>query len=202
MDRKMKGALATVDAVCVSLLILLCMVSQLMQRFQMMTQPKEITMRESSTIKLIEEAVSEPRVVEETLLVREKCYELSKEDYTNLLRIVEAEATGEDLKGRILVANVVMNRVKSHKFPDSVTQVIMQRSNGNVQFSPVADGRFYRVSVSEKTKEAVDRVIYGTDYSDGAMYFVSAKRADAGKYAWFKSRLTYLFTHGGHEFYK
>lgn len=202
MDRKMKRALFAFEAVCISLLILLGMVSQVMQRFQMMTEPKEITMRESSYTKLVEEAVSEPRVVDETLLVREKCYDLSKEDYENLLRIVESEATGEDLKGRILVANVVMNRVKSRKFPNSVTKVVMQRENGNVQFSPVADGRFYRVSVSSKTREAVDRVIYGTDYSDGAMYFVSAKRADAGKYAWFKSRLTYLFTHGGHEFYK
>ena len=41
---------------------------------------------------------------------------MSDEDYDTLLRIVEAEAGSEDIKGRVLVANVIMNRVKSENF--------------------------------------------------------------------------------------
>ena len=41
---------------------------------------------------------------------------MSDEDYQNLLQIVEAEAGTEDIKGRIMVANVIMNRVKSVSF--------------------------------------------------------------------------------------
>ena len=95
-----------------------------------------------------------------------------------------------------------MNRVRSKKFPDSVSQVIMQRDHGSVQFSPVSDGRFWRVSVSELTRKAVEQVIYGTDHSGGAMYFVSKKGADPEKYSWFRQKLQYLFAHGGHEFYR
>lgn len=43
---------------------------------------------------------------------------ISSADYQVLLKIVEAEAGSEDLNGRILVANVVLNRVKSELFPD------------------------------------------------------------------------------------
>ena len=42
---------------------------------------------------------------------------MSDEDYKNLLKIVEAEAGGEDVKGKILVANVIFNRVKIRSFP-------------------------------------------------------------------------------------
>ena len=47
---------------------------------------------------------------------------MSDEDYDTLLHIVEAEAGTEDVKGRILVANVIMNRIKNKEFPDTVTE--------------------------------------------------------------------------------
>ena len=67
-----------------------------------------------------------------------RIYEVSEEDYDALLRLVEAEASGEDIKGKLLVANVVLNRVKSGAFPDTIKEVIYQRQNGRAQFSPVA----------------------------------------------------------------
>ena len=53
-----------------------------------------------------------------------------------LLRIVQAEAGICDDKGKILVANVIINRVKSSRFPGNVRDVVYQRS----QFSPVSNG--------------------------------------------------------------
>lgn len=127
--------------------------------------------------------------------------EVSKEDYENLLRIVEAEAGGEDATGKLLVANVVLNRVKNEAFPDTVTEVIFQKENGVCQFSPIGDGRFYEVKVSDDTIEAVERALNGEDVSQGALYFVARNHANPEYMNWFDSKLTKLFAHGGHEFY-
>ncbi len=130
-----------------------------------------------------------------------RLYEVSEEDYDALLRLVEAEASGEDIKGKLLVANVVLNRVKSGAFPDTIKEVIYQRQNGRAQFSPVATGKIDRVAVSEETVEAVERALCGEDESAGALYFVAPAYADAGNHQWFRDNLTLLFSYEGHEFY-
>lgn len=122
----------------------------------------------------------------------------SKTDYENFLRIVEAEATGGDMKSKILVANVVINRVKSSYFPDNLTDVIFQ-GNGH-QFQPVMDGRFYSVTVSQTTVEAVERALAGEDYSQGATFFASLYAAGPG--SWHAENLIKLFEYGGHAFFK
>ena len=126
---------------------------------------------------------------------------MSDEDYENLLKIVEAEAGTEDLKGRVLVANVIMNRVRYSEFPDNVTDVIWEYNNGVPQFSPVADGSINTVTVSDETKEAVKQVLEGTDYSKGALFFIQKSAAEKSNIEWFEKNLTKLFSHGVHEFY-
>lgn len=126
---------------------------------------------------------------------------LSSKEVDILQRIVEAEATGEDIKGKILVANVIMNRVNDSAFPDSVEEVVFQRTGGTYQFSPISDKRYYSVKVTGETKEAVKRVLQGEDYSQGALYFSARKRASASNMRWFDSKLKWLFQYGGHEFF-
>ena len=126
---------------------------------------------------------------------------MSDTDYETLLRIVEAEAGSEDVKGRILVANVIMNRVKHEEFPGNVTDVVWERRHGVVQFSPTADGSIGRVSVSDKTKEAVRQVMEGVDYSEGALFFIQKDAADPKNVTWFDKNLKKLLKHGVHEFY-
>ncbi|WP_432629658.1 cell wall hydrolase [Brotaphodocola sp.] len=120
------------------------------------------------------------------------------EDLTVLQRIVQAEAGGCDMKGRILVANVVINRVLNKSFPASITGVVYQKS----QFSPVIDGSINRCKVTDATVEAVDRALAGEDYSQGALYFMNRKLSQNGNVRWFDGSLHYLFEHGGHEFFK
>lgn len=127
---------------------------------------------------------------------------LSQEDVANLLRIVEAEATGEDLVGKMLVACVVFNRVKSKDFPSTVTKVVFQQQGGTYQFSPIYDGRFYTVTISEGTKQAVAKVIMGEDISNGSLYFMARKWASEKGVAWFDANLDKVLEHGGHEFFK
>ena len=122
---------------------------------------------------------------------------LDKADYECLLKIVESEAGICDRKGKILVANVVLNRMNSCSFPDTVTEVVYQKN----QFSPVKNGSIDQVTVSGETREAVSLALSGTDYSQGALFFVASKLADEENMEWFDSSLKYLFEHDGHEFY-
>lgn len=157
--------------------------------------------QQCSALGLADMAASGQRVVDYGTLERPMAYELCEEDYDILLRIVEAEAGGEDADGKLLVANVVLNRVNSEAFPDNVKDVVMQRSGGVTQFSPVASGRIWRVSISEETIAAVQRALEGEDISQGALYFAARKRADSSSMRWFDEHLTFLFRHGGHEFF-
>ena len=119
------------------------------------------------------------------------------EDYQVLLRIVQAEAGICDPKGKILVADVIINSVLSGKFPDSVKAVVYQPS----QFQPVSNGTINTVKVTAETIECVDRALAGEDYSNGALYFMN-RRASGSAASWFDRRLTYLFAHDGHEFFR
>ena len=122
----------------------------------------------------------------------------SDQDYEVLKRIVEAEAGGCDMQGRILVANVILNRVRDSEFPSTITDVVYQRS----QFSPVSDGRLNSCTVSEKTVEAVNRALAGEDYSQGALFFMNRIRSRSSNVSWFDRNLTYLFQHEKHEFFR
>ena len=108
----------------------------------------------------------------------------SDQDYEVLKRIVEAEAGGCDMQGRILVANVILNRVRDSEFPSTITDVV------------------YSCTVSEKTVEAVNRALAGEDYSQGALFFMNRIRSRSSNVSWFDGHLTYLFQHEKHEFFR
>ena len=126
---------------------------------------------------------------------------ITEEDKEVLLRIVEAEATCEDIKGRMLVANVILNRVVSENFPDSIAEVVFQNNGVTYQFAPIKDGRYWTVEISDETREAVERVLAGEDYSQGALYFAARRMANQKAMRWFDTSLKYLFRHGVHEFF-
>ena len=155
----------------------------------------------TSVRKDMEEILSKKRVMETRVLEKRPVRELSETDYDTLLRIVEAEAGGEDENGKLLVANVVLNRVDSPLFPDTVREVVYQQDYGVYQFSPVKDGRIDRVTVSDETRRAVERAVYGEDLSRGALYFAARSKASGESMRWFDNSLTWLFAYGGHEFY-
>ena len=126
---------------------------------------------------------------------------IAEEDYNALCRIVQAEAGGEDTQGKILVAEVVLNRVLSGNFASSVYDVVFERNGGRPQFSPTVDGRYYSVTVTSDTITAVEQALYGEDISQGALFFSARSKANPNDIAWFDRNLKWLFAHGGHEFY-
>lgn len=171
------------------------------QAFRMEFLSETTQEEKKSFLEVVACVSSGQRVVDYEILEKDMQYNLSDTDYDSLLRIVEAEAGGEDMDGKLLVANVVLNRVNNEKFPDTVTEVIMQKGQGVAQFSPTVDGRFQNVTISEETYEAVERALYGEDISKGALYFCARENADSGKLKWFDQNLTKLFSYGNHEFF-
>lgn len=133
---------------------------------------------------------------------RQPVISYTEKDYEALIRIVEAEAGICDMKGRILVANVVINRVKDKAFPNNIKDVVYQRTGRTYQFSPVKSGRIHRVKVTEETILAVEAALYGTDYSEGALFFAGRAKSNPNSMSWFDRKLDFLFEHDGHEFFK
>lgn len=146
-------------------------------------------------------AASGQRVVDYVVMEKAYKYHLSEADYEALLKIVQAEAGNEDEEGKMLVAGVVLNRVSNGRFPDTVSEVVMQQEKGVYQFSPVANGTYQRARATQETVRAVERVLKGEDLTEGALYFAARKAADPDKMKWFDCSLVKLFEHGGHEFF-
>ena len=113
-----------------------------------------------------------------------------------LARIISAEAQGESLRGQIAVGNVVMNRVASPDYPNSIYGVIFDR-NGGVQFTPVANGTIY----DEPTNRAVTAaklVLDGADVAGDCMYFLNEEISTS---FWIVENCSYVMTIGNHSFY-
>lgn len=97
-----------------------------------------------------------------------------------LNRLVEAEAGGESIEGRIAVANVVLNRIKSNKFPNNLYDVIYQKN----QFEVVAVGTIDTKIPSEGTKEAVQRALMGEEVIPEGTVFFWAKYVNPNHAIW------------------
>lgn len=92
-----------------------------------------------------------------------------------LSRLIYAEAGGECLEGKIGVGNVVLNRVASDDFPDTVEGVIFDRSGG-VQFTPVATGAIYN-DPPEACVLAAKLALDGANTAGESLYFTAARAA-------------------------
>ena len=122
-----------------------------------------------------------------------KPYMFSDKNAYLLKKIAMAEAEDEDTEGKALVMRVVLKRVKSREFPDSIKKVIYQER----QFSPIANGRFDRVEPNQDCQKALDLIAEdGWDESRGALYFESESVS-----TWHQDNLQFLFRHGNHYFY-
>lgn len=112
-------------------------------------------------------------------------------------RIIHAEAVGEPLLGQIAVGNVVLNRVKSAYYPNTIYGVIFDRKYG-VQFSPILNGTIYNTPSYNATL-AAKICLDGYDISGGAFFFLRPEHSTS---SWIPNSREYSFTIGNHDFYK
>lgn len=113
-----------------------------------------------------------------------------------LSRIINAEAEGEPMEGKILVGNVILNRVRSGEFPDSIYDVIFDRKYA-VQFTPTANGRIWNEPNADSVTAA--KICLDAYYiSRDALYFLNPRIATN---FWIPANRQFLLSVGGHDFY-
>lgn len=120
----------------------------------------------------------------------------TEQDLYWLSRIIHAESNGEPMLGKLAVGTVIMNRVKSPEFPNTVKGVIFDTKHG-VQFTPVANNSIYNTPSSESV-EAAKKVLEGYRISDKVLYFVNE---NISPNSWIAQNRDYVLTVGNHKFY-
>lgn len=113
-----------------------------------------------------------------------------------LPQIINAEAKFEPLAGQIGVGNVVMNRLCSPDFPDTIFEVIYDTEH-TVQFEPISTGGIFQEPTEQATIAAY-LCLEGYSTVGGSLYFVNPEFGSG----WFDSSLELVETIGHHNFYK
>ena len=114
-------------------------------------------------------------------------------DLNLLARLVYGEARGEPYSGQVAVAAVVLNRVKSSSFPNSISGVIYQRG----AFDVVSDGQI-NLTPNDTARKAAQDALNGWDPSYGAIYYFNPSTATT-KWIWSRPMTV---TIGRHRFCK
>lgn len=112
----------------------------------------------------------------------------SKEELDLLFHVVQAEVGDEySFESKINVANVIFNRFYHERFPDTLLDILVCD-----QFSPIADGRYREVEVTEDTILACEYAFMMEDTTDGCLFFDSNNTLN----------YQFVFNDGTHNFYK
>lgn len=106
----------------------------------------------------------------------------SSADINLLAKLIYAEARGEPYQGQVAVGAVVLNRIKSSSFPNTMSGVIYQK----YAFTCVSDGQI-NLTPNATAKKAANDAMNGWDPSYGALYYYNPKIATS---SWIFSRKT------------
>lgn len=133
--------------------------------------------------------------------------EWSEKEYYELAKIVECEAGNQNIQTKILVIMVVLNRVQSEEFPDTIHDVIFEEHDGIYQFTPLQkSGSWWYKEPSDDAYEAVsvckEQLENGYDNSGGALYFESFKTDKESEQSWHGRNLQFLYKSQNMRFYK
>lgn len=121
----------------------------------------------------------------------------TEDDLYWLSHIISAESKGESLRGQIAVGNVILNRVDSAEFPNSIREVIFDRKNG-VQFEPVSNQAIYD-EPTEQSVLAARLALAGVDAAAGSLYFFNPALSQG---LWVRQNRAYYATIGCHMFFR
>ena len=113
-----------------------------------------------------------------------------------LSRIIEAEAGGEILEGKIAVGNVVLNRVADKRYPNTIYGVIFDFKNG-IQFTPAYTGTVYNTP-SHESIIAAKMCLEGYEIVDGVLFFFNPRIATSN---WISKNRPFAARIGRHDFY-
>lgn len=124
-------------------------------------------------------------------------YPYTEEDLYWLSRVIYAESGAESLEGQIAVGNVVLNRVRSAEYPDSIYGVIFDTKDA-VQFEPTSNGTIYNIP-SKLSVTAAKLALRGNRPVKNSLYFYAPALSQG---TWINANCTYVRTIGCHRFYR
>jgi N-acetylmuramoyl-L-alanine amidase len=113
----------------------------------------------------------------------------TEEEIEMMAKLVYGEARGESFEGQVAVAAVVLNRLESDKFPDTVKGVIFEPQ----AFTAVIDGQYY-ATPNKTAYRAVYKAIQGWDPSGGALYYFNPEVATSD-WIWSRKQITKIGKH-------
>lgn len=113
-----------------------------------------------------------------------------------LAKIISCESQGETLDGMIAVGNVVLNRVESPDFPNTIYGVIFD-DVGGIQFEPVINGTIYN-EPTQKSYLAAKMALHGTNTAGDSLFFLNPEKA---KNFWIINNREFYTAIGNHHFY-
>jgi N-acetylmuramoyl-L-alanine amidase len=87
-----------------------------------------------------------------------------------LARLIRAEAENQPYTAKVAVGAVVVNRVRSSLFANTISGVIYERINGHYQFTPVVNGHINKQATQEEIR-AAQEALNGADPTKGALFF-------------------------------
>jgi len=119
------------------------------------------------------------------------------EDLYWLSKIISAESAGEELRGKIAVGNVVMNRVRNSEYPNSIYEVIFDTKNG-VQFTPVANGTINNAPTEESVLAAKICLENYSLTDRDILFFLNPQISTS---TWVPDNRDFIMTIGRHDFY-
>ncbi|MEF2965147.1 spore cortex-lytic enzyme [Paenibacillus sp. M1] len=114
---------------------------------------------------------------------------LSENDLKIMANAVYGESRGEPFEGQVAVAAVILNRVKSPSFPNTVSGVIFQPG----AFTAVADGQIW-LEPNENARKAVQQALNGWDPSGGCLYYFNPETATS-KWIWSRPQVKTIGKH-------
>ncbi|MBD2845225.1 spore cortex-lytic enzyme [Paenibacillus sp. IB182496] len=114
---------------------------------------------------------------------------LSENDLKLMANAVYGEARGEPYEGQVAVAAVIINRVKSESFPNTVSGVIFEP----LAFTAVADGQIW-LEPNETARKAVQDALGGWDPSGGCLYYFNPETATS-KWIWTRPQVKTIGKH-------
>jgi N-acetylmuramoyl-L-alanine amidase len=99
---------------------------------------------------------------------------ISSADKDLMAKLVSAEAKGEPYAGKVAVATVILNRLSSPDFPNSIHEIVYQVEGGHYAFTPVQNGTINK-SADAASKKAVNEALGFWGQGNGSLYFYNPK---------------------------
>lgn len=160
---------------------------------------QKVTENKTGTTASADDTTTKKTTTEKSDNTEKSVISYTDEEFEMMCYVLQGEVGGCSDASKIAVANVIINRVKSSRFPDSIKGVLTAPN----QFTAISAYYNKTNAPSKNTKDCAKRALNGegADASKGATYYYAPKYCSGSSAAWFES-LTFCMELEGQRFFK